>query len=165
MTEPGDVSHVTTEQLAERLHQLGFVIAPHGDHIGLRGSLFTSVRVKVEHGTLVVAPRFGPLARTQATVMKTLGLTLGAVVTLSRGPSLDAGLVVVLLALVLWAYDALRYTLTESCIGQVRQAFNALLADTHVNAAAPDARLAALGAPPVVPDPAAFSAPKAEVRR
>jgi hypothetical protein len=62
---------VSIEELAQRLETLGFVVAPHGDHIGLRLSLMTSVRVHIR--------------------------------------------------------DAVRYTLTEACITQVRHAYGALI--------------------------------------
>ena len=121
---------VTMEALAERLDMLGLVIVPHGDHIGIRLSLMTSVRVHVHDGRLSVDAHFGPYPRTRATVVKTLGLTALAFASLIPGSPVPAGMAVVFLALALWGYDALRYTLTEACITQVRQAFNALLAET-----------------------------------
>ena len=120
---------VTREALAERLEMLGFVIVPHGDHVGIRLSLMTSVRVHVQEGRLSVDAHFGPYPRTRATIFKTLGLTALAFASLIPGSPVPAGLAVVFLALALWGYDALRYTLTEACITQVRQAFNALLAE------------------------------------
>jgi hypothetical protein len=125
---------VTMEALAERLAMMGFVIAPHGDHIGLRLSLYTSVRVHVADGHLAVEPHFGPLKRTMATIVKTLGLTALALASLLPGSPVPAPMMVAFLALVLWGYDALRYTLTESCIAQVRQAYNALLAEGSAGA-------------------------------
>jgi hypothetical protein len=120
---------VTMETLAERLAMMGFVIAPHGDHIGLRLPLWTSVRVHVTDGRLSVDAHFGPLRRTMATVVKTLGLTALAFAALLQGSPVPVVTAVVFLALALWGYDALRYTLTESCVAQVRQAYNALLAE------------------------------------
>jgi len=120
---------VTMEALAERLAMMGFVIAPHGDHIGLRLSLYTSVRVRLAEGQLNVEPHFGPLKRTMATVVKTFGLTALALVSLTLPASPVPGPAVAFLALVIWGYDAVRYTLTESCITQVRQAYNALLVE------------------------------------
>ena len=121
---------VTMDVLAERLDTLGFVIVPHGDHIGIRLSLMTSVRVHVHEGRLTVDAHFGPFPRTRATVVKTLGLTALAFASLLPGSPLPLGVAVVFLALALWGYDALRYTLTEACITQVRQAFNALIAES-----------------------------------
>lgn len=120
---------VTMESLAERLDMLGFVIVPHGDHIGIRLSLMTSVRVHLHEGRLTVDAHFGPNPRTRATLFKTLGLTALAFASLIPGSPVPAGMAVVFLALALWGYDALRYTLTEACITQVRQTFNALLAE------------------------------------
>ena len=120
---------VTMESLGERLDILGFVIVPHGDHIGIRLSLMTSVRVHVHEGRLTVDAHFGPYPRTRATLFKTLGLTVLAFASLIPGSPVPAGMAVVFLALALWGYDALRYTLTEACITQVRQTFNALLAE------------------------------------
>jgi hypothetical protein len=120
------------EALAERLAMMGFVIAPHGDHIGLRLSLWTSVRVHVVDGRLTVDAFFGPLPRTRATVFKTLGLTALALAALIVPDTpVPAAFAVGFLALSLWGYDAVRYTLTESCSAQVRQAYNALLADAQ----------------------------------
>jgi hypothetical protein len=119
------------EALAERLAMMGFVIAPHGDHIGVRLSLWTSVRVHVRAGRLNVDPFFGAIPRTRATVFKTLGVSALAFASLMPGSPLPTGIAVVFLALALWGYDALRYTLTESCIAQVRQAYNALLAESR----------------------------------
>jgi hypothetical protein len=121
---------VTMEALAERLAMMGFVIAPHGDHIGLRLSLWTSVRVHVRDGRLSVDAFFGAIPRTRATVFKTLGVTALAFASLLPSSPVPAGIAVVFLALALWGYDALRYTLTESCIAQVRQAYNALLSES-----------------------------------
>jgi hypothetical protein len=118
---------VTIEALTERLRLMGFVIVPHGDQIGLRLSLMTSVKVGVHDGLLSVEPHFGPFKRTYATVIKTLGLTVLGFVSLLPVFPVPAGLAIVFLALALWGYDAVRYTLTESCIAQVRQAFGALL--------------------------------------
>jgi hypothetical protein len=119
------------EALAERLAMMGFVVAPHGDHIGLRLSLWTSVRVHVVDGRLTVDAFFGPLPRTRATVFKTLGLTALAFASLIPDSPLPAALAVGFLALSLWGYDAVRYTLTESCSAQVRQAYNALLGEAQ----------------------------------
>jgi hypothetical protein len=119
------------EALAERLAMMGFVIAPHGDHIGLRLSLWTSVRVHIREGRLTVDPFFGPLPRTRATVFKTLGLTVLALASLVPDSPVQAGMAVAFLALALWGYDGVRYTLTESCSAQVRQAYNALLAEAQ----------------------------------
>jgi hypothetical protein len=143
---------VTMETLAERLAMMGFVIAPHGDHIGLRLSLYTSVRVHVSDGRLTVDPHFGPLRRTMATVAKTFGLTVLALLSLALPASPIPAPAVAFLALVIWGYDALRYTLTESCITQVRQAYNALLAEASANAVntiptAPQARALDSGQP------------------
>ena len=118
---------VTIEALTERLEQLGFVIAPHGDQIGVRLPLMTSVRIGVTDGKLSLDPHFGPFKRTYATVIKTLGLTALGFVSLMPGFPVPAGLAIVFLALALWGYDAVRYTLTEACATQVRAAFGALL--------------------------------------
>jgi hypothetical protein len=56
-----------------------------------------------------------------------MGFVIASLLPGSPIPSLMA---VVFLALALWGYDALRYTLTESCIAQVRQAYNALLSES-----------------------------------
>ena len=129
---------VTMEALAERLAMMGFVIAPHGDHVGVRLSLWTSVRVHVREGRLTVDPFFGAIPRTRATLFKTLGVSAFAFASLMPGSTLPTGIAGVFLALALWGYDALRYTVTESCMAQVRQAYNALLAESAtaaVNAA------------------------------
>ena len=123
---------VTMEALTERLSMMGFVIAPHGDHIGLRLSLWTSVRVHVRDGRLTVDPFFGAIPRTRATVIKTLGVTVAAFMSLLPGSPIPSLMAIVFLALALWGYDALRYTLTESCIAQVRQAYNALIAESSL---------------------------------
>ncbi len=120
-------NQVTIEALSERLGTMGFVIAPHGDQIGVRLPLMTSVRIGVTEGRLSLEPHFGPMKRTYATVIKTLGLTALGFVSLLPGFPMPVGLAVVFLALALWGYDSVRYTLTESCITQVRQAFAALL--------------------------------------
>jgi hypothetical protein len=141
---------VTMEALAERLAMMGFVIAPHGDHIGLRLSLWTSVRVHVTDGRLSVDAHFGPLRRTMATVVKTLGLTALALASLVMPASpVPAAAAVVFLALALWGYDALRYTLTESCMTQVRLTYNALLAEASAGT---------LGSISMVPLPRALDA-------
>lgn len=124
---------VTIEALTERLETMGFVIAPHGEQIGLRLSLMTSVRVGVTDGRLTVEPHFGPFKRTHATIVKTLGLTIVAFLSLLPMISFPAGFgfAIVFLALALWGYDAVRYTVTESCITQVRQAFSALITEAQ----------------------------------
>lgn len=118
---------VTIEALAERLELLGFVIAPHGDQIGVRLPLMTSVRIGVREGRLSLEAHFGPFKRTYATVVKTLGLTALGFASLLPAFPVPAGFAIVFLALALWGYDAVRYTLTESCAAQVRAAFSALL--------------------------------------
>jgi hypothetical protein len=154
---------ITTEELASRLHQLGFLIVPHGHHIGIRGPLYTSVRVQVEQGVLHLEPRFGGFARTTATLLKTLGSSVLAFAAISsRLPGTVTGLLA-FLALALWGYDALRYTLTESASVQVRQAFNALLMERAMQV--PNATMAALHAPPPVLDPSSRAHSGAEMRR
>src|SRR5882672_9472687 len=120
-------SPVTMEALAERLAMMGFVIAPHGDHICLRLSLWTSVRVHVVDGRLTVNPFFGMLPRARVTVFKTVGITALAFALLIPDSPAKAAAAVGFLALSLWGYDAVRYTLTVSCSAQVRQAYNALI--------------------------------------
>ncbi|MEO7455116.1 MAG: hypothetical protein ABIY52_02565 [Gemmatimonadaceae bacterium] len=118
---------VTIEALTARLELMGFVIAPHGEQIGVRLPLMTSVRVGVTDGRLSLEPHFGPLKRTHATVVKTLGLTALGFFSLLPVFPVPAGFAIVFLALALWGYDAVRYTLTESCSAQVRNVFGALL--------------------------------------
>src|SRR5690349_15324356 len=107
---------VTIDALAARLQTMGFMIVPHGEQIGVRLSLMTSVRISVHDGRLYLEPHFGPLKRTYATVIKTVGLTVLGFLSLLPGFPVPVGLLIVFLALALWGYDAVRYTITESCM-------------------------------------------------
>jgi hypothetical protein len=99
---------VTMESLAERLAMMGFVIAPHGDYIGLRLPLWTSVRLHVRDGRLRVDPFFGAIPRTRAMVFKTLGVTALAFASLLPSSPVPAGIAVVFLALALWTFPQTR---------------------------------------------------------
>ena len=49
-------------ELRGRLERLGYVVAPHGDHLCVRLQLLTSVRVRrAPTGTFTFVPQFGPL--------------------------------------------------------------------------------------------------------
>lgn len=107
---------------------MGFLVVPHGDYIGVRLSLMTSVRVGIAaDGHLTCQPYFGVLDRTHATVVKTLGFTMLAFAALVHQVALPIEMGVAFLALSLWGFDGLRYTLTESCVSQVRHAYLAQL--------------------------------------
>jgi hypothetical protein len=113
--------------LAERLTRLGLLVVPHGDQIAVRLALMTSVRIRIDEGRLVCEPYFGAVKRTWATLVKTGGVSALGFASLTPGHGIPFGIGVAFLALVVWAYDGLRYAVTEACVTQIRQAYGTLL--------------------------------------
>lgn len=153
---------VLLEALAERLARLGLVVVRHGNHIAVRGSLLTSVRVRVVGGVLHCDPYLAYLPRTRATLARNFGLSiLAGAAILGRRGGVEAP-IMAFIALSSWGFDGLCYVLTESGMTQVRQSFAALTEGAGVESPREPRHL---GVPPMVTAPVARDRAVPEVRQ
>ena len=108
-------------ELTQTLERLGYVVAPHKNHICVRLALGVSIRVHSSEGRFRFVPQFGPFGRTSGLLVTSAGATglVGAtVVALGMSPvAIVAGFV----GLVLLGHDACRFVVSEACMTRLQQ--------------------------------------------
>jgi hypothetical protein len=152
-------------ELRGRLERLGYVVAPHGDHLCVRLPLLTSVRVRrAATGAFTFVPQFGPFGRS-AGLMVTTGAATAAVAAAAVAGFAPVIAVAGFAGLVALAHDACRFVLTEGALTRLQLLATEAggLAPGHAAGAPADAALApppaarlpeGLGRPGAAPAPA-----------
>src|SRR5437763_733781 len=108
-------------ELSQSLERLGYVVAPHKNHICVRLALGVSIRVHSSEGRFRFVPQFGPFGRTTGLLVTSAGATglVGAtVVALGLSP---VAVVAVFVGLVLLGHDACRFVVSEACLTRLQQ--------------------------------------------
>ena len=108
-------------ELSQTLERLGYVVAPHKNHICVRLALGVSIRVYSSEGHFRFVPQFGPFGRTTgllATSAGATGLAGAAVFALGLSPVAFLAAFVGLVAL---GHDACRFVLSEACMTRLQQ--------------------------------------------
>ena len=128
-------------ELSQTLERLGYVVAPHKNHICVRLALGVSIRVHSLEGRFRFVPQFGPFGRTAGLLVTSAGasaLVGSALFTLGLSP---VALFAAFIGLVALGHDACRFMVSEACVTRLQQ----LILDQERRAAE---RLGAGASPP-----------------
>ena len=106
--------------IEQRLHQLGYIVVPHGPDLCVRLPLLCSVRLRHESGRIRFIPKFGPFGRS-AGLLVTAGVSTVVVtataLTLGLAP---ATLAVAFAGVAALTVDACRFIVTEGCLTRLQ---------------------------------------------
>jgi len=104
----------------EKLHQMGYVVVPHGSDLCVRLPLLCSVRLRQEEGRIRLIPKFGPFSRSSG-LLTTAGVSTAAV----AGTALAVGLapvtvIVAFAGIAALSIEACRFVVTEGCLTRLQ---------------------------------------------
>ena len=106
-------------RIEQDLHQLGYVVVPHGADLCVRLPLLCSVRLRNDGGKVRFIPKFGPFGRSAGLLMTSLvstALVGGAAFTVG----VPAAIAVGFLGVAALTVDACRFIVTEGALTRLQ---------------------------------------------